>query len=89
MNVLSGTTALSGLALRRDRFRLSASVLGLAAVMAGMLAMEAAQPYQAIVEETELFVRTPAIRIFGVASGVSVGATVLIAAICCSRCWPR
>ena len=44
-------------------------MLGLAALWAGMLAAEAAQPHQALVEETEIFVRTPAVRIFGVASG--------------------
>jgi ABC-2 type transport system permease protein len=75
---VSGTVALIRLALRRDRFRLPAYVLGLAVLWAGMLAAEDAQPYQALVEETEIFVHTPAVRIFGVASGVSVGATVLI-----------
>jgi ABC-2 type transport system permease protein len=78
MNALSGTIALAGLALRRDRFRLSAYVLGLAALMAGMLATSAAQPHEALVEETELFASTPALRIFGVASGVSEGATMMI-----------
>ena len=78
MTVLAGTPALTRLALRRDRIRLPAYVLGLAALWAGMLAAEGAQPYHALVEETEIFVSTPAVRIFGVASGVSVGATVLI-----------
>ncbi|HSD80649.1 MAG TPA: ABC transporter permease [Solirubrobacteraceae bacterium] len=78
MTALSGTIALTGLALRRDRLRLSAYVLGLAALLAGMLGMEAAQPHEALVEETELFAGTPAIRLFGLASGVSVGATLLI-----------
>jgi len=75
---LSGTLALTRLALRRDRLRLPAYVLGLAVLWAGMLAAEGAQSHQALVEETEIFVRTPAVRIFGVSSGVSVGATVLI-----------
>jgi len=78
MTALTGTATLARLALRRDRFRLSAYVLGLATLWAGMLAAESAQTHQALVEETEIFVRTPAVRIFGVASGVSVGATVLI-----------
>jgi ABC-2 type transport system permease protein len=78
MTALSGTATMARLALRRDRFRLSAYVLGLAILWGGMLAAEAAQSHQALVEETEIFVRTPAVRIFGVASGVSVGATVLI-----------
>ena len=78
MTALDGTRPLTRLALRRDRIRLFAYVLGLAILWAAMLAAEAAQPYQALVEETEIFVSTPAVRIFGVASGVSVGATVLI-----------
>lgn len=80
MNALTGTTALTGLALRRDRFRLAAYVLGLAALMAGMLAASAARPHEALVEETELFASTPALRIFGVASRVSAGATMMIRA---------
>jgi len=78
MNALSGTSALLGLALRRDRLRLSAYLLGLAALMAGFLEMQAGQPRQALVEEAELFAGTPAMRMFGVASGVSVGAVTLI-----------
>jgi ABC-2 type transport system permease protein len=78
MNALRGTVALTWLALRRDRFRLSAYVLGLAGLMAAMLAMQAAQPHEAIVEEAQLFAGTPAMRIFGVASGASVGATLLL-----------
>lgn len=78
MNALSGTSALLGLALRRDRLRLSAYLLGLAALMAGFLEMQAGQPRQALVEEAELFAGTPAMRMFGVASGVSIGAVTLI-----------
>jgi ABC-2 type transport system permease protein len=78
MRAATGTATLARLALRRDRVRLSAYVLGLATLWAGMLAAESAMTHQALVEETEIFVRTPAVRIFGVASGVSVGATVLI-----------
>jgi ABC-2 type transport system permease protein len=78
MNALSGTTALVRLALRRDRFRLSAYVLGIALLMAGMLAGTAVRPHQDLVQEAELFASTPALRIFGLASGASAGATVLI-----------
>jgi ABC-2 type transport system permease protein len=78
MTALTGIATLARLALKRDRFRLSAYVLGLATLWAGMLAAESAMTHQALVEETEIFVRTPAVRIFGVASGVSVGGTVLI-----------
>jgi ABC-2 type transport system permease protein len=78
MKALSGTGALAGLALRRDRFRLFAYVLGLGVLQAGMLAASAGQSRQALVEETELFAKTPALRIFGVASGASEGATTMI-----------
>lgn len=78
MSALTGTTALTGLALRRDRFKLAAYVLGLAVLMAGMLAAQAGQPHRALVEQAELFASTPAMRMFGVASGVSVGATLMI-----------
>jgi ABC-2 type transport system permease protein len=82
MNALSGTTALIGLALRRDRFRLSGYVLGIALLMAGMLAGTAVRPHQDLVQETELFASTAALRIFGLASGASAGATVLIRGYC-------
>jgi putative exporter of polyketide antibiotics len=78
MNGLRGTITLVGLALRRDRFKLSAGVAGLAALMAGMLAMTAGQTRQALVEETKGFAGTPALRIFGLPSGASAGATTLI-----------
>lgn len=78
MSALTGAGALVGLALRRERLRLPVYILGLAALLAGMLAGEAAQSHQAIVEETEIFASTPALRIFGLPSGVSVGGTVLI-----------
>jgi ABC-2 type transport system permease protein len=78
MNALRGTIALSGLALRRDRFRLSAYALGLVALMAGMLAMWRSEEHQALVEEIELFAGTPALRIFGLASGVSIGSASMI-----------
>jgi uncharacterized membrane protein len=78
MNGLRGTITLTGLALRRDRFKLSAGVLGLAALMAGMLAMTAGQTRQALAEEAKGFAGTPALRIFGLPSGASAGATTLI-----------
>jgi ABC-2 type transport system permease protein len=78
MNALRGTTALTGLALRRDRFTLAAYVLGLALLLAGMLAGIGGQSRQALVDEAELFASTPALRIFGVASGASEGATTMI-----------
>ena len=78
MTALSGTAALVGLALRRDRIVLAAYVLGLAALQAAMLASSAGLSRAALVEETELFASTPALRVFGVASGVEPGATMMI-----------
>jgi ABC-2 type transport system permease protein len=78
MNALAGTAALIGLALRRDRFKLVAYVIGLSGLMAGMLAMQTGEPHQTLVAEAELFAREPSMRIFGVASGASAGATLLL-----------
>jgi putative exporter of polyketide antibiotics len=78
MNPLRGTKALTGLALRRDRFKLPAYVIGLALLMAGMLAGIGGQDREALADEAELFASTPALRIFGVASGASEGATTMI-----------
>ena len=77
MTALSGTGALTMLALRRDRLKLSAYVCGEVAVMAGMVAMWNADTHQALVEEIELFAGTPALRIFGVVSGVSIGSAFM------------
>jgi ABC-2 type transport system permease protein len=78
MNALAGTGSLTRLALRRDRFKLPAYVLGLSLLTAGMLAGIGGQSLQARVDEAELFASTPALRIFGVASGASEGATTMI-----------
>ena len=71
MNALTGTGSLTWLALRRDRFKLPAYVLGLSLLTLGMLAGIGGQDRQALVDEAELFASTPAMRIFGVASGAS------------------
>jgi ABC-2 type transport system permease protein len=78
MNALAGTGSLTWLALRRDRFKLPAYVLGLSLLMAGMLPGIGGQNRQALVDEAELFASTPALRIFGVASGATEGATTMI-----------
>jgi ABC-2 type transport system permease protein len=78
MGALTGTGSLTWLALRRDRFKLPAYVLGLASLMLGMLAGIGGQNRQALADEAELFASTPALRIFGVASGASEGATTMI-----------
>jgi ABC-2 type transport system permease protein len=78
MSALAGTGSLTWLALRRDRFKVPAYVLGLALLTLGMLAGIGGQNRQALVDEAELFATTPALRIFGVASGASEGATTMI-----------
>jgi ABC-2 type transport system permease protein len=78
MNALTGTGSLTRLALRRDRFKLPAYVVGLSLLTLGMLAGIGGQDRQALVDEAELFASTPAMRIFGVASGASEGATTMI-----------
>jgi ABC-2 type transport system permease protein len=77
MKGLRGTIALTGLALKRDRLKLPAYVVGPAVLMAGMVAMWNAGTHKALVEEIELFARTPALRIFGVVSGVSIGSAFM------------
>ena len=77
MSGLRGTIALAQLALKRDRLKLPAYVLGPAVLMAGMVAMWRGEKHQALVEEVELFAATPALRIFGVVSGVSIGSAFM------------
>ncbi|HET7379186.1 MAG TPA: hypothetical protein VFJ24_04000 [Gaiellales bacterium] len=77
MKGLRGTMALTRLTLRRDRLKLPAYVLGPAVLMAAMVGMWNQETHQALVEEVELFARTPALRIFGVVSGVSVGSAFM------------
>jgi ABC-2 type transport system permease protein len=77
MSGLRGTIALTGVALKRDRIKLPAYVLGPAVLMAGMVAMWQDETHQALVEEVELFAGTPALRIFGVVSGASVGSAFM------------
>lgn len=77
MSGLRGTIALTGLALKRDRLKLPAYVLGPTVLMAGMVAMWKGETHQALVEEVELFAGTPALRIFGLVSGVSIGSAFM------------
>lgn len=78
MNALRGTRALMALALRRDRFKLAAYILGPAALAAGMLALWRGERHALIVDEVHSFATTPALRLFGVASGASVGGAFMI-----------
>jgi putative exporter of polyketide antibiotics len=78
MTALTGTTALTRLALRRDRFALPAWALGLAALMAGFTAMAAGLEEADLVQETEFTAGNPGLRIFGLASGASVGGYTML-----------
>ena len=77
---LTGTVALTRLALRRDRFTLSAWVLGLSAFMAGITAMSVSglPTRQDVIEQTELMAGNAAMRMLGLASGASVGGYTLV-----------
>ncbi|MCX4903995.1 ABC transporter permease [Streptomyces sp. NBC_00878] len=80
MRALTGTATLTRLALRRDRVGLSAWILGLSALMAGLTAMTvSALPTEAdVIHETEFMAGNPAMRMFGLASGASVGGYAMI-----------
>lgn len=78
MTALTGTTALTRLALRRDRSALPAWVLGLASLMAGFTAMAAGLEDADLVQETEFTACNPGLRIFGLASGASVGGYTML-----------
>jgi ABC-2 type transport system permease protein len=77
MNGLNGTIVLTGLVLRRDRLKLVSHVLVPAVLMAGMVSMWSTSTPQALVEEVEVFAGTPALRLFGVVSGVSIGSAFM------------
>jgi ABC-2 type transport system permease protein len=73
---LIGTTRLTRLALRRDRFTLPAWILGLAGFTAATTAMidQSFPTYQDLVQDTELVATNPGLRMLGLASGPTVGA---------------
>jgi len=79
MTGLNGTAALTRLALRRDRFMLSAWVLGLAALLAGIVAGNI-NPLtdDDLVRETEFNAGSPALRLFGLASAPSAGGYAML-----------
>jgi ABC-2 type transport system permease protein len=80
MNALAGTRALTGLALRRDRFSLAAWVLGLSAFTAATMALWAkdlANP-TILAEEVRVAAGNVGIRMLGLASGPSVGAYAMV-----------
>jgi len=80
MNALTGTAALTRLALRRDRITLPAWILGLATFTAGTTALWADQYRNMadLIQETQLAAANPGIRMLGLASGASVGAYAMI-----------
>ncbi|MFG1813538.1 ABC transporter permease [Kribbella sp. NPDC049174] len=81
MNALSGTAALTRLALRRDRFSLPAWILGLTAFAAATTALWAndfRNPTADLVQETHITATNPGIRMLGLASGPTVGAYAMV-----------
>ena len=80
MNALTGTAALTRLALRRDRINLPVWVLGLAGFTAGITAMSVNGFRNAadLVQETGFMATSPAMRLLGLASGASIGGYTMI-----------
>jgi ABC-2 type transport system permease protein len=80
MNALTGTAALTRLALRRDRINLPVWVLGLAGFTAATTALWVDQYRNAadLVQETRITATSPGIRMLGLASGASVGGYAMV-----------
>jgi ABC-2 type transport system permease protein len=80
MNALTGTAALTRLALRRDRISLPAWVLGLAGFTAGTTALWVDQFRNAadLVQDMRIAATSPGIRMLGLASGASVGGYAMV-----------
>jgi ABC-2 type transport system permease protein len=80
MNALTGTAALTRLALRRDRISLPVWVLGLAGFTAGTTALwaDAFRTEAEMAQEMRIAVGSPGIRMLGLASGASVGAYAMV-----------
>jgi ABC-2 type transport system permease protein len=79
MTGLTGTTRLTVLALRRDRFVLAAWVVGLGGLLAGIVTANiGGLTAEDLVTETELNAGSPALRLFGLASGPSAGGYAML-----------
>ncbi len=80
MNALTGTAALTRLALRRDRISLPMWVLGLAGFTAVTTAMWVSSFDNAadVAQEMGVAATSPGIRMLGLASGASVGAYAMV-----------
>jgi ABC-2 type transport system permease protein len=89
VNALRGTAALTALAVRRDRYRLSAYVLGLAGFLGATAAMIVADTDASQRETARVFAGNAAMRMLGLSSGAAMVATRCSATTCCSRSWPR
>jgi ABC-2 type transport system permease protein len=80
MNALTGTVALTRLALHRDRITFPVWVLGLAGFTAGTTALWVVQYRNAadLVQDTRIAATSPGIRMLGLASGASVGGYAMV-----------
>jgi len=81
MNTLSGTAALTRLALRRDRLSLPAWILGLTAFATATTALWAndfQNPAADLIQETRVTATNPGIRMLGLASGPTIGAYAMV-----------
>jgi ABC-2 type transport system permease protein len=79
MSALAGTPVLARLALRHDRVRLSAWILGLCVFLAGTAAGQiGAMTREDLLRETEFNAGSPALRMFGLASGATSGAYTML-----------
>jgi ABC-2 type transport system permease protein len=80
MNALTGTAALTRLAVRRDRINLPIWVLGLAGFTAATtaLSVNGLRTTADLVQETRLMATSPAMRLLGLASGASTGGYAMI-----------
>jgi ABC-2 type transport system permease protein len=78
MNAFRGTAALTTLAVRRDRYRLSAYVLGLAGFLGATAAMIVADTDASQRETARVFAGNAAMRMLGLSSGASDGGYTML-----------
>jgi len=80
MNALTGVSALSRLALRRDRITLPCWILGMAAFTGATTALWAGDFSDTanLIQETRVTATSPGVRMLGLASGPSVGGYAMV-----------
>ena len=78
MNMFAGTRALTRLALRRDRYRLVAYLLGISGFLAATAAMFIVESQAEITDGARTFAGNAAVRMLGLASGDSPGAYAML-----------